>query len=275
MQQVRRLVRRGLELTGLIGPYFRWIERRQAGRASVSVDDGRPMPPRELIMVVGAAGGDEGWFSKEGLADAEQFRALALAHGVDLAEPQDVLDLGCGVGRIARWLAPELMAAGGGFQGCDVNQRLLDWCAANLQGRYFVNALQPPLPLPEASLDLVYAKSVFTHLREDTARAWLAEIARVLRPTGLAILTFADEDFTLGWAPKPVRPKVGRQRYIIWNDALEGSNYMSAWTTREHFAALAAPIFDVAEMVPGRRDWPAQAIAVLRPRWHGRGADSG
>lgn len=262
---LRRLVRRGLELTGLIGPYYRWLEQRQArALAGERVDDGRPMPPAELVVLV--SGPSLAWFSGRGRADATMFRDLAARHGADVATGLSVLDFGCGAGRIARWLAPEVIAAGGAFHGSDLNPRLAGWCAANLPGRYAANGLQPPLALAAATIDLVYAHSVLTHLTEATARAWLAELARVLRPGGLALLTFHDESFTEAWAPEGVAARLAAEGYVVWNNALEGSNYISSWTTRARLTELARPWFEVAEIIPGRRDEPAQAISVLRAR---------
>src|SRR6185295_7314502 len=132
----------------------------------------------ELVVLV--SGPSLAWFSERGQADAGTFRALAAQHGADVAAGLDVLDFGCGAGRIARWLAPEVIAAGGSFTGSDLNPKLAGWCAANLPGTYRANGLQPPLGNATDSLDLTYAHSVLTHLSEPTARAWLAEIARVL-----------------------------------------------------------------------------------------------
>ena len=261
----RRLARRLMERTGLIGPYYRWLERRQArGLTEAAVDDGRPMPPAELVVLV--SGPSRAWFSERGQADAETFRTLAARHGVDVARGLEVLDFGCGAGRIARWLAPDVIAAGGAFHGSDLNPKLAAWCAANLPGTYRANGLRPPLANAEDSLDLVYAHSVLTHLTEPTATAWLAEIARVLRPGGLAFMTFHDEAYAAAWAPGDIAAQLAREPYVVWNNALEGSNYISAWTTRTRLAEMAAPWFDVAEIIPGRNDEPAQAIAVLRAK---------
>lgn len=265
LQPLRRLVRRLMERTGLIGPYYRWLERRQArALAEAPVDDGRPMPPAELVVLV--SGPSRAWFSERGKADAEAFRALAARHGADVAAGLDVLDFGCGAGRIARWLAPEVIAAGGSFHGSDLNPKLSTWCAANLPGTYRTNGLQPPLANGTDSLDLIYAHSVLTHLTEPTAQAWLAEVARVLRPGGLALLTFHDEVYAAHWGPPEVAARLAAERYVVWNNALEGSNYMSAWSTAERLAELAADVFEVAEVVPGGVDEPAQAVAVLRAK---------
>lgn len=264
---LRRLARRLMERTGLIVPYYRWLERRSVRGLDVRVDDGRPMPPAELVVMV--SGPSHAWFSERGRADAAMFRDLAARHGQDIALGLDVLDFGCGVGRIARWLAPEVEALGGRFTGSDLNPRLSGWCAANLAGRYLTNALRPPLALPDAGTDLIYAHSVLTHLAEATATAWLAELRRVLRPGGLALLTFHDESYAAAWAPPEVAARLGPEAYVVWNNAMEGSNYLSAWTTRAQLAQMAAPWFETVEIIPGRTDEPAQAIAVLRARKDG------
>ncbi|WP_293903690.1 class I SAM-dependent methyltransferase [Phenylobacterium sp.] len=264
LKPLRRVVRRLMERTGLIGPYYRWLERRSARGLGDEADDGRPMPPAELVVLV--SGPSRIWFSERGRSDAAMFADLAARHGVDVAAGIGVLDFGCGAGRIARWLAPAVIAAGGRFHGSDLNPKLAGWCAANLPGAYATNGLQPPLALGDGAVDLVYAHSVLTHLTEATARAWLAEIARVLRPGGLALLTFHDEAYAAAWGPPDVAPRLAAEGYVVWNQALEGSNYMSAWTATARLAALAAAGFDVAEMIPGGVDEPSQAVAVLRTR---------
>src|SRR5687767_9448584 len=133
LKRLRRLGRRGLEVTGLIGPYYRWVERRLARAPAAAVDDGRPMPPPELLVAV-AGGAGQAWFSEQGQADAAKFWRLADEAGLDTTGRLDVLDWGCGCGRIARWLAADITAGGGRFTGCDLNPKLVAWCQANLPG---------------------------------------------------------------------------------------------------------------------------------------------
>jgi ubiquinone/menaquinone biosynthesis C-methylase UbiE len=177
------------------------------------------------------------------------------------------LDWGCGCGRIARWLAPEVAATGGDFLGCDLNPKLVAWCEKNLPGRYFPNGLRPPLDLPDEAVDLVYAHSVLTHLTEPTAIAWLAEVRRVLRPGGLALLTFMDDRYSERWGPPDVLPKLRAEGFTVFNKALEGSNYMSTWMTPAWFHRRAEGAFEILEFIPsGVADIPEQAVAVLRAR---------
>jgi len=54
--------------------------------------------------------------------------------------------------------------------------------------RCFQSHAIPTLPIPDASIDLVYAFSVFSHI-DEFELAWLAELRRVLKPGGIAYLT--------------------------------------------------------------------------------------
>lgn len=112
------------------------------------------------------------------------------------------LDFGCGSGRISRHLvgSPAVRE----LYGTDVDAEAIAWAARNLPaGRYTVNASKPPLEFPSSHFDVVVAGSIFTHLNKEPQRAWLAEVARLLRPGGLLIacthspnLTFMRPDLT-------------------------------------------------------------------------------
>ena len=264
-RRLRPIAHRTLEVTGLIGLLHRRAERQLAQTTGGTAEDGLAMPPPELLVLV-AGTADPGWFSARGRADAERFSQVAAAHGIDLSQAKDVWDLGCGCGRIARWLAPAVIAAGGSFTGSDINQRLVDWTAAHLPGQYVLNRLRPPTSLAKGSIDLVYAYSVLTHLREDAVVRWLREVQRVVRPGGLALLTFHDEGYASAWGVPGMVQAMAEKNYIVLNNALEGSNYMSAWVTRRHFEALASGAFEVLEIIPGSLETPMQALAVLRRR---------
>ena len=95
------------------------------------------------------------------------------------------LDFGCGCGRVARHLVR--LPFVGDLSGVDVDAEAIRWTASHLPGRYAAIAPDPPTPLGDASRDVVYAGSVFTHLDELRQDAWLAELHRVLRPGGLLI----------------------------------------------------------------------------------------
>lgn len=95
-----------------------------------------------------------------------------------------VLDLGCGKGRVAR-LALERGAKA--VVGVDVSEAMLKAAAAALPAVRWVRADGRALPFEAASFDVVVSALMMGHV-EDLAAA-LAEIARVLRPGGVLLLS--------------------------------------------------------------------------------------
>jgi SAM-dependent methyltransferase len=112
----------------------------------------------------------------------------AVPDGWDFAGKR-VLDFGCGAGRTLRHFVGE--AGEAEFWGCDIDAPSIEWVNANLNPpiRAFVNDETPPLARPDASFDLVYAFSVFSHLT-DSWSAWLLELHRLLKLEGVLIASF-------------------------------------------------------------------------------------
>jgi SAM-dependent methyltransferase len=189
---------------------------------------------------------------------ADEIIALARRHGAALKDRCPVLDFGCGSGRVAGPLADRVSVA---LQGCDVSDALIDWCRANLAGEFRRTAPLPPLPYAEGAFALVYAVSVFTHLHEANARAWLAELARVTRPGGLAVLTIFDEDLP---AAAAFRPDLLGRGFFIRREGAEGSNLLCCYFSRAGFARRAAPGWRAVAFVPGAQSASGQSVAVLQ-----------
>jgi len=134
-----------------------------------------------------------------------------LGHFTELGELQPderVLDIGCGIGRMARPLAGYLTAPGG-YEGFDISREGIEWCRRHyrdVEPRFdfehadVANALYNPggtqlasefcFPYPDDSFDFAFAVSVFTHLVQADAANYLAEAARVLRPGGRLLSTW-------------------------------------------------------------------------------------
>jgi SAM-dependent methyltransferase len=116
---------------------------------------------------------------------------------------ESVLDLGCGCGRVAAHFAADF---DGPYHGLDIVAPMIDWCRANITRPNFQfhhadldntryrggagDAAAFTFPFADASFDVVFAFSLFTHLLPPAARRYTGEIARVLRPGGRALLTF-------------------------------------------------------------------------------------
>ena len=127
--------------------------------------------------------------------------------------PLALLDIGCGAGR----LAYGLLAAGSPisrYEGLDVMPEPIAWCTATITARYPAyhfgvvdvynerynpggshQATGTSLPFADRSFDVIYAYSVFSHMVSADVRAYLTEVARVMTPAGVAVVTaFVEPD---------------------------------------------------------------------------------
>lgn len=240
-------VRAALKLPGIRHWRHRYAELQLAKRHTdwpATDDKGRPMPGPYLVQLV--AGGVS-WqrFLEMGEEAATVFSGAAARHGKPFAEAERILDLGCGCGRIIRHL-PDI--TGAELHGADYNARLVKWCRQNLNGQYVQNSLMPPLPYGDDTFDIIYLFSVFTHLRLESQRIWLKELARVTRPGGVVIITFHDEDHPQIAAEHIDRAAILRDGFLIRNDFSEGSNFMASFQTRALMADICSEHFRVGEI---------------------------
>ena len=122
------------------------------------------------------------------LTQCQAIAALAQRH-IKTTVDSRVLDWGCGWGSMTRAFADVEKCSE--LWGADIDEDNLAWARANISKATFTRIpLYPPTVLQANHFDLVYALSVMTRLTHKTQEKWLAEIRRVLRPGGCAIITF-------------------------------------------------------------------------------------
>jgi SAM-dependent methyltransferase len=149
-----------------------------------------PYPPLKLAGRVGSLVGHEDPYAFYDLIGRECRNAIVSLLPDDWSwEGVHVLDFGAGAGRTLRHFLDEAKRAT--FWASDIDRESIEWLQDNLSPpiRAFVSEEDPPLPLEAGSLDLIYAVSVFTHLT-DTWSAWLLELHRLLKDSGLLVITF-------------------------------------------------------------------------------------
>lgn len=157
---------------------------------------GRDLPPRGLSFV--------------GRSDFEKTGEEFLGHFKELGalSPTDrVLDVGCGIGRMAIPLTTYLR--GGSYEGFDVGREMIRWCRRHITPQHpdfrftwapiynrkynpfgTIPATEFRFPYEDDSFDFALATSLFTHLTPADARHYLGELGRVLRPGATSLLTF-------------------------------------------------------------------------------------
>lgn len=141
-----------------------------------------PYPPAELMQVVSGLT-DRAHFAQHG---ATIFKALADAATGSPWNFNDILDFGCGCGRLARLFK----GYPGTLAGCDVDTRLVNWINEALPYMHAI-ATQPnqALPFDSGRFDCVISISVFTHLDEDSQDLYLRELQRCTRSGARLFLT--------------------------------------------------------------------------------------
>lgn len=154
-----------------------------------------PLPPLALRQLVGA--------TEDALYDNPEGRPL---FGLPPEAYDFVLDFGCGCGRIARQLIQQTPRPRH-YVGLDLHRGQIEWCRANLaphapgfefrHQNVFHKGLNPrgtedvlPFPVPDRTVSLIVAWSVFTHVNQAAAAFYLREAARVVRPGGALFSTW-------------------------------------------------------------------------------------
>jgi SAM-dependent methyltransferase len=167
--------------------------------------------------------------------------------------PRRVLELGAASGRVIRHFAAQDRDCDA--WATDIDGQHVEWIAEHLGDLVtpvHTTAL-PILPVRDSSFDLVLAYSVFTHI-DALETSWLAEVRRVLRPGGMALLTIHTER---SW--ELLRPGLG-----LYHALLELAPNIEEMAIDED--VLAAPL-------PSSRlslSWPATADVYNSVVFHSR-----
>ena len=157
------------------------------------------IPDYAIANYVGGGGAEQ--FIVIGQVMVEWFKQFC-----DLRPDERVLEVGCGIGRVAIPLTQYLKQ--GSYVGFDIVPEGIEWCQKKVTPKYpnfrfFVadvyNKYYHPdgrqtgsnyrFPFDDGCFDFVYLTSVFTHMLPADMEHYIAEIGRVLRPGGRCFCT--------------------------------------------------------------------------------------
>jgi len=152
----------------------------------------------------GGVGGDSytGWIYQQGF-----FAALTKCFAINGS--LRIFDFGCGYGKMAP-ISVFFTHPNGKYIGVDILKSCVDFCkrkysqlprvefylSKDVNPAYHrvegeMRLLQEPdWPVADESIDIVISISVFTHLQEVDAFRYMNKIYKILKPNGIAILTF-------------------------------------------------------------------------------------
>jgi SAM-dependent methyltransferase len=169
---------------------------------------GYPSDPTQLTRV--QTWSDRNSVALTGYNAFRTMEAMLRRYGIEPQSGISLLDWGCGHGRVTRhfirhWPQADIL-------GMDIDADNIAWCRVNLPGgRFEASPLMPPSPLQASSIDAIFSISVMTHLAEPVQQAWLMELARILKPNGLALISF------------------GGPGAVAWSSVWQNPVYVSNW----------------------------------------------
>ena len=214
---------------------------------------GAEQPPEEVHAMargpLAAAGG---------LYEADMVASALARVGIGIESAAAALDFGCSSGRLVRVLAaayPDVR-----WHGCDPNGPAIEWArGAYPRVHLFLSADAPPLELPDGSLDLVCAISIWSHFAPALGARWFDEMHRLIRPGGHLVCTthgFTSVDFYVK----------NTLRTPAQSDEIVGGLYARGWWYAQEFGAdgdwgVINPDWGTAFLSP---EW---LLAKLCPRW--------
>jgi SAM-dependent methyltransferase len=202
------------------------VKNRKRNQAFAAVFPNEVFPPTRLCVgTVGAAGYKS--YYEDGERSVEVLLELMAGH-IELKGAR-ILEWGCGPARLIRHLARVGKDAGMEIFATDYDEATIAWCQSAIPGVTFArNGLEPPLPFPDDSFDVIFRSSVFTHLSEAMHYAWLKENLRVVKPGGLVIFTTAGDAVKHKLLPAEV-PLYEAGELVVRTVPLEGAPRYNAF----------------------------------------------
>jgi ubiquinone/menaquinone biosynthesis C-methylase UbiE len=137
--------------------------------------------------------------SEEQLAASGRALAPYLIEGLALGAADTVLEIGCGVARLGKEIAPHVKS----WWGLDVSSEMVaiarERCKALPNVELRVGNGQDLAGLPDAHFDKVYCHAVFIHMDKEDWYTYLRDARRVLKPGGLFYFDVWNLCDEVGW----------------------------------------------------------------------------
>lgn len=228
LQRAQQLLRRSglLERADRIRFAWSWLRTGWDNARFVREHPAFSLPPARLAF--GAYSAPAWRFYKESGEDTARFLATTLRRHLGEIGPGAVLEWGCGPARVVRHLAP-LLGPSVRVCGTDYDPQTVEWCREHIEGVEFVlNELRPPLAFEADSFDCAYSLSVLTHLSRESGEAWSRELARVVRPGGLVIVSTCGESRLPYLLPRE-RQIFEADGIVVRGDVREGGKMFGAF----------------------------------------------
>lgn len=168
--------------------------------------DSRATTPEAAMAAVDGST-DENIVRHTGAWTADQVQTA-----LDIGPEDQVLELGCGVGRIGRELADRCA----GWTGVDISENMLRHARERLadkpNARFHQLTRSRLEMLPDGCMDKAYSIAVFCHMDKEDLYLYLRDLHRVMRPGGLIFVETWNLVHPVGWRRWEYEP-------LVWDNA--------------------------------------------------------
>jgi SAM-dependent methyltransferase len=205
----------------------------------------------------------------------------------ELEVDERIVEIGCGLGRLASPLT-QYLTRSGSYYGIDIVADAIEWCNRNINQKYpsfrfhhknayhsFYNKTgtlsenDVAVPIADGAADFVVLASVFTHLHRDTVLAYLGEIRRLLSPSGRCFVTwFLIDDVSSALMEKTRLARTDGKRgpsIFVLDPNAAGTEFYA--NSGEPLAAVGFPRADVLRWIS---DAGFRVLKDIPGHWSGR-----
>ena len=154
----------------------------------------------------------DGSQSEDVVRHTGRWSAAQTLAALNIGESDDVLELGCGIGRIGRELAPHCRS----WTGVDISENMIRYAGermAQLDNVHFHQLERSDLAmLDDNQFDKAYSIAVFCHMDKEDLYLYLRELNRVVRPGGAIFVETWNLAHPIGWRRWAFEP-------LVWSRA--------------------------------------------------------
>lgn len=170
---------------------------------------------RQAASAESAISAVDGSQSEEVVQHTGRWSAAQVQAALDIDPSDEVLELGCGIGRIGRELAPGCRH----WVGVDISENMIHHARErleHLENVSFHRLERSSLEmLEDNSIDKAYSIAVFCHMDKEDLYLYMQELNRVVRPGGAIFVETWNLAHAIGWRRWAYEP-------LVWSRADQG-----------------------------------------------------